>query len=136
MNNYEFIPNFKPAEFACPDKCSSNPDMSIYLLIMLQTVRNKYKKPVNITSGYRCQKYNDKLEGSVKNSDHMQRKAADFYIPGQTDTLEKRKQVIEAIRYIPGFKYAYCNGYILYANGTSKVYNAPWMGSSIHISVK
>ena len=36
--------------------------------------------PVIITSGTRCQKYNDSLIGSIKGSKHVQGKAADLYI--------------------------------------------------------
>ncbi len=92
-------------------------------MTILQYIRNKYGT-VNITSGYRCQAYNDTLEGSIKNSDHVKKKAADGYVP-KAKTLDKRKEIIKEIRYFPGFKYAYCDGYILYADGTEKKYNAP-----------
>ena len=128
--------NFKATEFACPCGCNKAPDMDMMLIWILQAVRNKYGKPVNIKSGYRCQKYNDSLKGSVKNSDHIKKKAADFYVTGVTDTLEKRKTLMKWIIELPNVKYVYCNGWILYADGTNKTYNAPNMGNSIHISVK
>lgn len=130
------FPNFKDSEFKCPCGCGSKTGVDTALLVILQTVRNKYKKPVNITSGIRCQKYNDSLDGSVTNSDHVKGCAADFYIAGVTDTLAKRKEIISYMKDFPNFKYAYCDGYILYANGTSKTYNAKWMGRSIHVSVE
>ena len=46
---------------------------------VLQPVRNEFG-PVVITSGYRSKLLNEKVGGS-KRSEHMQAKAADFYVP-------------------------------------------------------
>ena len=45
----------------------------------LQPVRNLIRKPIIITSGFRCKKLND-LVGGVKNSNHLSGCAADFVI--------------------------------------------------------
>lgn len=44
--------NFKPAEFAC-SHCGENATQE-ELLEKLQALRNRYGKPMRITSGYRC----------------------------------------------------------------------------------
>ena len=50
---------------------------------VLEFVRAHYKSPVFITSGYRCQQLNDIIGGSL-NSQHMDGRAADFYVSGKT----------------------------------------------------
>lgn len=129
------FPNFEQWEFACKDGCGRN-IVDGRILYMLQFVRNRYKKPVVVTSATRCAKYNASLPGSIVSSDHIKGKAVDFSIEGRTGTLEARKGIIRELSAFPGFKYGYCNGWILYADGREAVKKAPNMGNSIHISVK
>lgn len=51
----------------------------------LQPIRDKLKKPMIITSGYRCPKLNShpKIKGAV-NSNHLYGRAADFHVNGMT----------------------------------------------------
>ncbi len=49
----------------------------------LQPIRDKIKKPMIITSGYRCPRVN-KLVGGVNNSQHAKGQAVDFTIKGLT----------------------------------------------------
>ena len=49
----------------------------------LQPVRELIKKPMIVTSGYRCKLLNQKVGGSQK-SEHLQGKACDFVITGMT----------------------------------------------------
>ena len=49
----------------------------------LQPLRNEIKKPIIITSGYRCPNVN-KIAGGVLNSQHLEGCAADFKIQGMT----------------------------------------------------
>lgn len=58
----------------------------------LQPIRDKIKKPMLITSGYRCPQVN-KLVGGVANSQHTKGQAVDFIIQGMTI-----KQVIDFIK--------------------------------------
>jgi len=51
---------------------------------VLQPIRNELKLPIRINSGYRSKELNDKIKGAI-NSDHMQGKAADIYIPGKME---------------------------------------------------
>lgn len=50
---------------------------------LLQPLRNRIKKPVIITSGYRCLELNRSL-GSKDNSQHVLGEAVDIYVPGYT----------------------------------------------------
>ena len=51
----------------------------------LQPIRDKLKKPMVITSGYRCPKLNShpNINGAV-NSNHLYGRAVDFHVPGMT----------------------------------------------------
>lgn len=130
--NWNDFPNFKPIEFTCPcGKCAMSTvegvsDMDYKLLFILQSVRNKYGKSVAITSGARCDAYNNSLQGAVKGSYHTKKKACDFYIAGITQTEKGRNEVIAYMKTLAGFKYSYHNVGGKYPN----------MGSAIHIEVK
>lgn len=60
-------------------------ERNINLLVdnVLDPIRDKFRAPVIITSGYRCPQVN-KLVGGVNNSQHMSGCAADFHIKGFT----------------------------------------------------
>ena len=90
------------------------------LLDILEAIRYKFGKPVLITSGVRCQRYNDSLKGSIKNSVHRLGGAADIYIAGVTDTAAGRKKVRD-YAYECGAKYSY--------------YGTANMGNAVHINV-
>lgn len=49
---------------------------------ILQPLRNELKESIRINSGYRSKALNDKINGQP-NSEHMEGKAADIYIPGK-----------------------------------------------------
>lgn len=48
---------------------------------VLQPIRDRLKKPMVITSGYRCKRVNELLNGS-KTSQHCKGQAVDFVVPG------------------------------------------------------
>lgn len=74
--------NFKSTEFDCKGKgCCSKTPIDIELMGYVQVIRNRFKKPVTINSGYRCQKHNKKV-GGAKNSRHTQGMAADIVVKG------------------------------------------------------
>jgi len=54
-----------------------DPELSAYL----QQIREHFGKPLHITSGYRCQKHNAAVNGTI-DSKHTKGQAADFYISG------------------------------------------------------
>ena len=72
--------NFVVSEFACKDG-SDKVLIDTELVEILQKIRTKFKKPVEITSAYRHDVYNKKI-GGASNSQHTKGKAADMYISG------------------------------------------------------
>lgn len=117
--------HFNKTEFRCGcggRYCNgyNGKEVSTSLLNILEKLRSYYGRPIVITSGIRCQKYNDSLRGSIKTSAHIQGKAADIYIRGITDTVSGRAQV-KRLAYQYGAKYVYY--------GTSN------MGNAVHINV-
>lgn len=70
---------FSLDEFQCP--CCHCVKLHPLLLQKLKGLRYKIGKPVIITSGYRCPKYNLEV-GGVKNSYHLLGMAADIHVPG------------------------------------------------------
>lgn len=83
-HSWEDFPNFQRWEFRCPcGKCGGYPvEPDFRLVKVLQQIRNHFNKPLNITSGIRCQSFNDSLVGSIKNSAHLRGGAVDFYVQG------------------------------------------------------
>ncbi len=76
-NNINIAPYFKLSEFACP--CCKRVMLHPKLLAKLMELRNTLERPVYITSGYRCPRYNQKV-GGVANSYHLIGLAADIAI--------------------------------------------------------
>lgn len=107
--------HFKLSEFRCGDGCGAPDVMNAKLIGILEKLRVTYNKPITVTSGYRCKSYNARLAGSVSNSAHCKKKAADIYIPGASLSGIKSKA------------YAYGATYCYY--GTAN------MGNAIHINV-
>ena len=70
--------NFKVNEFACLDG-SEVILICPELVEVLQDVRNHFKAPVTINSGYRSEPYNKKVGGATK-SQHIYGKAADIVV--------------------------------------------------------
>ena len=58
-------------------------NMLLLIVECLQPVRNLLKKPMIITSGYRCNLLNQKLNGAY-NSQHCKGQAVDFIITGMS----------------------------------------------------
>lgn len=79
---------FKYEEFDSPDVQGSGQMMDDTFIQMLDEVREEYGKPISITSGYRTQVYNDRLQNSVKNSAHTKGLAADLYVPNTKERYE------------------------------------------------
>lgn len=61
---------------------------------LLQTIRDKYGKPIHISSGYRCEELNDAVKG-VKTSDHLNGNAADIYSENTKELFLLIKSMIE-----------------------------------------
>lgn len=72
--------NFDSSEFKCKC-CGQLPEngMNPELIELLQAIRDKIGKPILITSGYRCEKYNRQV-GGAKHSQHVLGNAADIKV--------------------------------------------------------
>lgn len=93
------IKYFKKSEFNCKCGCGLN-NIDLKLVKILDEIREYFGKPCIVTSGCRCQKYNDSLRGSIKNSKHVQGKAADIWINGirKAELLSKCKDYVRCGR--------------------------------------
>ena len=104
--SWDDIKNFRRDEFKCP--CCGKNNIDIRLVKILEDYfRNYYNLPTIITSGCRCQKYNNSLTGSVKGSRHIDGAAADFYVKGiSVNEFYRRAKELQAKGII---KYTYTN---------------------------
>lgn len=78
--NVKLARHFKVKEFRCRDG-SQVVFIDDYLVSVLDILRNKIRKPVIITSGYRTPEWNKKCNGA-KYSYHMRGMAADIRVDG------------------------------------------------------
>lgn len=126
-------PSFKPEEFRCDcGHCTGYPSyMKQVELKHLQRIRDRYNRPMIVTSGLRCKHANGASVGSIQNSLHLVGRACDFYMAGVTDTLAARKKSIKWIRTLPNHHYTYGNGY----NSNGYAVYAPYMGNALHTDV-
>ena len=128
-------PNFAPEEFRCGcggRYCCGYPTrMKVKELRHIQKIRDHFGKPVIITSGLRCNKYNSEVGGDP-NSRHKTGYAVDFVIKGLTDDLEGRKRVIKYAKKLKNHNYSYCNGY----NSNGKAVWSAQMGNAVHTDTK
>lgn len=122
---HKYAKNFTLKEFRCGcggKHCTGYPvQLDADLLADLQKIRNEYKTPMIVTSGLRCQKFNDSLAGSIKGSKHTKGKAADFK-GTLTNTRSKRTAVKAYFKKLPEASYTYSDT----AN----------MGQAVHVDVK
>lgn len=93
MNDFNISKNFKLREFACKDG-SNLVKVDKNLLNKLQSLRDRIKRPIIITSGYRTESHNRKVGGS-KNSQHLYGKAVDIKVSGMSpQTLLKHAEAV------------------------------------------
>lgn len=76
----QLSPSFRVKEFAC--KGSDTIMLDDELVVLLQCIRERFGKPVHVTSGYRTAAHNAALPGASKNSQHLLGRAADFWVEG------------------------------------------------------
>jgi len=77
INDIIIAPYFNLSEFACP--CCKKIMLHPLLLEKLEKLRKIIERPVYITSGYRCTRYNQEV-GGVLNSYHLIGLAADIKV--------------------------------------------------------
>lgn len=130
--------NFAPEEFRCGcggKYCCGYPTyMQPIELKAIQNIRSHYGKPMTVTCGVRCTRYN-KAVGGIKNSEHLKGLAVDYHIKGVTDTLANRKDSIKWISSQPNHHYTYGNGiFVETANGKTRTgyVSASGMGNCMH----
>ena len=124
--------NFNAKEFACEcgRYCCGYPDyMKPEELVHIQAIRDHWGKPITVTCGLRCRRYNNSLAGSSTNSGHLYGYAIDFYQPGVTDTSANRKAAIAWIKKQPNHDYTYGNA-VCDSNGLYR--SASNMGNAMH----
>lgn len=126
--------NFKPEEFRCPcGHCTGYPTwMKVHQLKHIQAIRDRYDRPMTITSGLRCEYENNRLSGSSKESAHLKGRAVDFYMPLVTDSLDHRRASVAYIKRLKYHDYTYGNG----ISSTGAFVVAPNMGNALHTQTK
>ena len=77
----QLSPNFRVREFRCRDGTDAVL-IDEELVVILQCIREHFGVKVHITSGYRTAAYNATLPGASKTSQHIQGRAADFWVEG------------------------------------------------------
>lgn len=126
--------NFRPEEFKCTcGRCTGYPTyMKVNELKHIQTIRDHYGKPMEITSGLRCP-YGNLRAGGVPSSGHLTGRAVDFHITGVTDTVKQRKAALAWIKKLPNHKFTYGSQ----MSGSDGIYrSAIGMGNAMHTEVK
>jgi hypothetical protein len=88
--------SFTDNEFRC--RCCGRVNISRWLIIPLQALRDSIASPIIITCGYRCPKHNQEV-GGVKASYHIGGKAADCAFP-----FMSLFDALDAALAIPAFK--------------------------------
>ena len=82
--------HFKVREFACKDGADAVL-VAPRLVMVLETLRSRFQKPVTIHSGYRAPEYNRSPQvGGAPHSQHCYGTAADISIPGVTPATVAR----------------------------------------------
>jgi hypothetical protein len=78
LNRVRISPHFMLSEFQC--RCCGRVMISARLLEMLETLRALCRRPLIITSGYRCRAHNEAVGGALRSA-HMSGRAADISAP-------------------------------------------------------
>ena len=76
--------HFKKTEFDSPDEPGTGEWMNYGFLVLLDIIREHYKKPIIITSGYRTEVRNKKIGGAF-DSAHLTGRAADIRVTNDED---------------------------------------------------
>ena len=83
---------FNYTEFDSPDELGSGKQMSEKILEMLDLAREKFDKPIKITSGFRTEAYNKDLKArgykASSKSSHLKGLAVDIHCNNSKDRFE------------------------------------------------
>jgi len=106
--------HFKESELQC--KCGCGKSIIIYQLAYgLEVLRRLIKKPIIITSAYRCPTHNANV-GGVSNSQHKTGKACDIQVPGMApyDVYQCAKFIFDGIGIYDDFLHVDIRTYLDY----------------------
>jgi uncharacterized protein YcbK (DUF882 family) len=82
-------PNFTEGEFRCRCGCG-RADMDPAFMDRLQALRERFGKPLRISSGYRCPDHNARVSSTGRGGPHITGKAVDVAVAyGDVDELER-----------------------------------------------
>lgn len=106
LNHIKVSNNFHLDEFECP--CCHRVKLHPDVLEKIQRLRDLTKGPLYVSSGYRCEKENEKV-GGAKNSYHLYGRAVDVY--SRTVKLEKLLELAKDVGFT-GIGYYPCRGFL------------------------
>lgn len=112
---------FSLDEFDSPDSKGSGSNMDADLLVLLDELRDRYGKPIRVTSGYRTEKHNAAV-GGVPESSHMRGYAVDIAASSSRERHDLVKLAIQV-----GFnRIGIANSFIHLDNDPDKPYRVMW----------
>jgi uncharacterized protein YcbK (DUF882 family) len=74
------------SQIKCPCGCNSG-SLDDGLLVILDKIRERFDRPININSGFRCEDHNESV-GGVPESAHIKGLAADIRCDNSRDRFE------------------------------------------------
>lgn len=96
MIDWSTVKYFRKSEFECSCGCG-RADMDPELIAKLDSLRERYGRPMNVTSGFRCRSH-PKEASKLKPGSHAQGKAADI-----ATTTGAAKYELKRLAYDMGF---------------------------------
>ena len=96
--------HFNRREFACSCGCGFD-DVDPKLAALCETIRRAAGVPVRVNSGCRCEKYNARVKGAAKDSQHVKGRAADLSCSLGPKALYELIQGLYAKGELPGLEY-------------------------------
>ena len=81
MLDWSRYPNFSRAEFLCRCGCG-RADMDPNFMTWLQGLRDVFKRPMIVSSGFRCPEYNARVSSTGTDGPHTTGKAVDIAVAG------------------------------------------------------
>ena len=96
--SYDEMTRSQTAERNSIDNTPSNEQVDNLVALcenILESIRVHYKKPVTVTSGFRCLELNRKI-GSTDRSQHTKGEAADFVVNGSPTVTEVWRWIIDS----------------------------------------